>query len=186
MIARALYSKTRINVAICNIAYASIVFSLLLSLDIYLISLVIHFSKINNIGPVILLSILAFVFLFLCSLLIAAIAANIGIIIKNKAIIKYYNNINLSNIKRIRINYDSKLWLTAAKNSFHPQSFIVDAEEYKTGIIFTNSSSYYGFPKFKMPEALKAKNYINYFAEIGYDENKKEYVVIKFCKNLTD
>ena len=186
MVARALYSKTRINVAICNIAYAVIGFSLLLAVDIYLISLVVHFSKINSIGPVILLSILAFIILFLCGLLVAAIIANIGIIIKHKSIIKYYANANIIDIRRIKINYDSKLWLTAAKNSFHPQSFIIDGNEYKTGIVFTNSSTYYRIPKFKMPDVLQAKNYINYFAEIGYDENKKEYIIIKYCKNLTD
>lgn len=185
MIARALYSKTRINVAICNIVYAAIGLCLLLALDIFLISLIVNLMK-NNVGAVVLLSILAFVLLILSGLLIAAIVANVGIIIKNKMIVNYYKNVKLTDVKKIKINYDSKLWLTAAKNSFHPQSFIIDGNEYKTAIIFTNSSSYYGFPKFKMPDVLQAKNYINYFAEIGYDENKKEYVVINYTKKIYD
>lgn len=186
MIARALYSKTRINVAICNIIYSLIALASIVALDVLLIKLIFDFFNDNNTGPVILISIIVFVLLMLTGLLIAAISANAGIIIKHKRIINYYKNIKLTNIKRIKLNYDSKLWLTAAKNTFHPQSFTLDSKEYKTAIIFTNSSSYYGFPRFRMPDVLLAKNYINYYAEIGYDEVAKEFVIIRYTKSLND
>lgn len=186
MTAKSWYSKTRIRVAVCNIIYLAICLWILLSLDIWLISIIINMINKNSVGPLIIISLLACIILFIIGVIIVAIVTNGGIIIKNKLIINYYKNIKFSDIKKLKINYDSKLWLTAAKNSFHAQSFTIDNNEYKTAIVFTNSSKYYGFPKFKMPSVLLAKNYINNYAVIGYDELKREYVVIGYTNKLND
>ena len=185
---KSLYSKIRINKSIFNIVYLFIFLSLLiLGLVFDIIGLINYY--INNNAFVFLLAIyyiLAIVILFFIGMNIITIIGNIHIIINNYKTIKYYNNNKLINVKKMMIPYDYKLWLVAPKDTFHAMSidFIVDGEmkSNKTSIIFTNSNTYYKFPKFKMPEELISKNYVNNWALVGYDELNKEVVVIGYVK----
>lgn len=114
--------------------------------------------------------------------LIGFIIAYVVRVIKNFILIKGYKIKPLINVMEVIIDYDYKLWQTAAINSVHPLSFKLhdNNEVIKTAIIFTNHSSYGLFPKFSMPNILRAKNYINHKALVGYDENHKEWIIIKY------
>ena len=65
---------------------------------------------------------------------------------------------------------------TKFERQSHPVEYI------ETGIVFTNSEKYYGFPKFKMPEILISKNYVKNWALVGFDINNNEVVVIKYLR----
>jgi len=182
------YSKTRIKVALFNIIYLFLLLGLLITGITFTIMGIVNYYKDdkNIIFLVAFLFVLSAVQLFFSVLIIIALVSNFGIIIKFKNIIKYYNENKLINVKKMMIPYDYKLWLVAAKNTFHPMSmkFIVDGDEVtcKTAMIFTNNENYYGFPKLKMPKVLVAKNYVTNWAYVGYDEENKEVVVIRYEK----
>lgn len=129
-------------------------------------------------------NVLGLVIVYIAMNIIGFIIAYIIRIIRSKRVVKYYNNISLDHVCEILINYDYKLWQTAANKSFHPMSFKspLTNENVKTAIIFTNHSSFGLLPKFKMPEVLQAKNYINNNALVGYDKEHDEWVVIKYKK----
>lgn len=126
------------------------------------------------------------ILLFIFILIIVFITAKITIILKNNRLIKYYMNNKLINIRRVMVNYDYKLWLTAVKDSFHPMSLTINENEksvvYKTGIYFTNSDTYNKLFKFKMPKELIARSYIDAYALIGYDEANSEMIIIEVEK----
>lgn len=130
--------------------------------------------------------ILIAIFIFLYILLLVFIIAKIIIIVKNNMLIKYYKSVPLTKIKRVMINYDYKLWLTAVKDTFHPMSFNINADNksitYKTGIYFTNSERYNKIFKFIMPKVLIARSYIDVYALIGYDELYDEMIIIDIEK----
>lgn len=105
-------------------------------------------------------------------------------IIRNIKLISFYKKNDLINVYETIIDYDYKLWQTAAINSYHPMSFkkALDNQVVKTAIIFTNHSHFGIFPKFKMPEVLRAKNYINNYALVGYDSKNCEWIIIEIVK----
>lgn len=126
--------------------------------------------------------ILIFILMIIFLISIVFIVAKLIIIIRNHKIIKYYLSNELTNIQVVMINYDYKLWLTAPKDTFHPMSFNINKndkiETYKTGIYFTNSEKYNHILKFKMPKSLIARSYINYYANVGYDDKHQEMIII--------
>lgn len=105
-------------------------------------------------------------------------------VIRNIKLINFYKKNDLINVYETIIDYDYKLWQTAAINSYHPMSFkqTYDNQVVKTAIIFTNHSHFGMFPKFKMPEILRAKNYINNKALVGYDLKNNEWIIIAIVK----
>lgn len=164
-----------IYLAIINMLIACIV---ILLLKYGINSIVVFFKYISYI----LCAILAFVFF----VLLVFIIAKLVIIVKNLKLIRYYKSNPLINVRKIMINYDYKLWLTAVKDSFHPISFIITdndkAVTYKTGIYFTNSEKYNKIFKFKMPNILIARSYIDAYALIGYDTKNDEMIIIQVEK----
>lgn len=139
-------------------------------------------QSINNESFKILFYVVSFLVGYVILNLIGFIVAYLVRVIKNISLIKAYKIKPLINVMEVIIDYDYKLWQTAAINSVHPLSFkLLDNNEViKTSIIFTNHSSFGLFPKFKMPDILRAKNYINHKALVGYDENKEEWIIIKY------
>ena len=182
------YSKTRIKVALMNIIYLSLlIIGLIVGLIFTIIAIVDYYKGSDKkIFYVAFMFVLSVLLLFFIGLLSVVYITNIGIIIKNKRIITYYKNNKLINVKKMMIPYDYKLWLVAAKDTFHAMSIKLsignEEDSYKTAIIFTNSDKYYGFPKFKMPDVLISKNYVKNWAIVGYDEVNKEVVVIRYEK----
>ncbi len=182
------YAKTRINVAIMNIIYIlTLMAGLLVGLTFTIIAIVDYYKGSDSkIFFVAFMFVLAVFILFFVGLLTVVFTTNAGIIIKYRGIIKYYKTNKLINVTKMMIPYDYKLWLVAPKDTFHAMSidFMVDGEKKsnKTSIIFTNSVTYYGFPKFRMPDVLVSKNYVKNWALVGYDEKNKEVVVINYQK----
>lgn len=129
---------------------------------------------------IVLSFLIGYIFLNILGFIIAWIVR----IVRNIKVINYYKNNPLEIIQEVVINYDYKLWQTAAINSFHPMSFKspMNFEITKTAIIFTNHSHFGIFPKFKMPDVLKAKNYIEHKALMGYDRKKTEWIIIDYVK----
>ncbi len=182
------YAKTRIKTSICWIIY-----TILLNIPtFFILYLCIYFlfnaSKHNLNNYMIFFAIGSFIFLFLFGILLTATITNICLIIKNNKEINYYNNNHLIYITEMLIPFDTKLWLTAPKDTFHPMSLKMEINgeirSFKTAIIFTNSSTYFKLPKFKMPEILMSKNFIKGYAIVGYDPRLDEVVVIKLSGNI--
>ena len=180
------YARIKNKGYVCYLIYLFIA-CILLSLAIYyLINNIIGFKVTNRFDGFELF----FYWFLLITILITLGWSITGIVVfstsikKNINLIKYYNTTKLTNVKEIMINYDYKLWLTAPKDTFHPQNFnlVINEEKrlFKTAIIFTNSSKYNTFPKFNMPPVLMAKNYINNYALVGYDEKNDEGIIIDF------
>ncbi len=182
------YAKTRIKTSICWIIY-SILLNIPSGFIFYLcVYYLIHASNLGLTNYFVFYWIGTFIFLFVFGILFGITITNISLIIKNILTIKYYKTNYLTNITEILIPFDSKLWLTAPKDTFHPMNLKMEINgeirSFKTAIIFTNSSTYFKFPKFKMPEILMSKNYIKGYALVGYDSKIDEAVVIKLTGNI--
>lgn len=173
------YAKTRIYTWICYTIYSLLGVVLMTFLLTITIMRLIKYDDL-----VIIFWILVIVLGFLELFIVAAFVTSFVLVIKFIKEMLYYKKLKLTNVSEIVIPFDTKLWLTAPKDTFHPMSFrmVVDGEErfFKSAIIFTNSSSYYKLPKFKMPEVLMSKNYIKNYAIVGYDPINDEGIVINF------
>lgn len=129
----------------------------------------------------------AAVMFVLCALACALIISEIIRIKRTNSLIKTYMSIEITNVAKVLIDYDTKQWLTAPKDTYHPLAFHLDVDgerlNLKTQAIFTNSSTYCRIPRHKMPEILKNKNYINNYALVGYYAAKKEGIIISIIKD---
>ncbi|MGM9970363.1 MAG: hypothetical protein ACI35S_08215 [Anaeroplasma sp.] len=154
---------------------------LLICLCYFLIMLLLKSYHINKNGVIYSFTIISLIFTFLFkNIFLVFIVIFIINIIKKIKINLYYKKNDLINIRRIMVDYDYKLWLTAVKDSFHPMSFHIEEEFYKTDIIFTNSRKYYLFNLIKIPSLLNPNNYINNYAIIGFDEKNNKYIIIDY------
>lgn len=181
-------SKTKYLSVVNKIYLFHIMYMLVANIFILIcLSLLFIFGISHNINFIKYMSyILIAIFIFLFVLLIVFITAKAIIITKNKKKIDFYKSNKLINIKKLMINYDYKLWLTAPKDTYHPLSFNLTENKnivsYKTGIYFTNNEEYKKIFKIKIPKVLIARTYINNYAIIGYDEANDEMIIIDFEK----
>lgn len=179
------FAKVRIKSNICNILYVFLLLSILITIMILILNKIIDGYKVdsNTTTDKAILIVIDIILLFINGGLIGLIIILIIHSLIHFKTLKYYKNVELIDVHLQMIPYDYKLWLTAPKDTYHAISIDYNGNHYKTAIIFTNSDKYYGFPKFKMPEVLMAKNYIKNYGLVGYDKNKDEIIIINFKKN---
>lgn len=177
---KTMHARIMIKTSLFTIFYSFLMLLFIIPILCWLIYLIA--SKSNFIVVAIVFLVIAFV-VFITFILILIL--KLISLIRNIKILSYYKNNPLTNIQEILVEYDYKKWLNAPRKTFLSIGLYMNIDEkekyYDAGRCFTNNTTYYLFPKFKIPKELIPKNYTEAYTIVGFDP-KGDAVIIGYKK----